>query len=90
MMKVADLVEEFCECNADKYYIYENYSGRGMFGRRCVGIVVRNGSFYMKMLMKLTKYFEAKGFDDVNFELEGMAVDELGLETIVYFPNMEE
>ncbi len=87
-MKAADLVREFCEQNEEKYYIYENYSGRGMFGRRCTGVVVRNGNSYMKMMMELTKYLGDKDFDDVDLEFEGMSVDELGLDSIVYFPNM--
>lgn len=89
-MKAADLVREFCEKNEDKYYVYENYSGRGMFGRRCVGVVVRNGNSYMQMMMKLTKFLGDNDFDDFNLEFEGMSVDELGLDTIVYFPYMKE
>ena len=31
-MKVSDLIREFCEIHSDKYSVYENYSGRFMFG----------------------------------------------------------
>lgn len=60
-----------------------------MLGKRCLGIVVRNGNSYMKKMMELTKFLDAKNFDDVNFELEGVAVDDLGLDAVVYFPRME-
>ena len=89
MMKAVDLVREFCEQNEDKYYIYERYSGRGMFGRNCVGIVVRNGFSHMKMIMELTKFLDENEFDDPALEFEGIAVDDLGLDTIVYFPYMK-
>ncbi len=88
-MKAADLVREFCEQNEDNYYVYENYSGRGMLGKKCLGIVVRNGNSYMKMMMELTKYLDENEFDDSALEFEGVAVDDLGLDAIVYFPRME-
>ncbi len=89
MMKAADLVREFCEQNIDKYYIYENYSGRGMFGRRCTGVVVRNGNSYMSMLMELTRFLCDNDFDDLTLEFEGVSTDDLGMDTIVYFPYMK-
>ncbi len=88
-MKAVDLVREFCECNADKYYIYERYSGRGMFGRNCVGIVVKHGNSYIEMMAALTRYFDEHDFDDALLEFEGASADALGLDTIVYFPCME-
>ena len=38
-MKVSDLIREFCEIHSDKYSVYENYSGRFMFGAKCMGII---------------------------------------------------
>ncbi len=89
MMKAVDLVRDFCENNADKYYIYENYSGRGMFGRQCTGVVVKQGNSYMQMLMELTQFLNDNDFDDMALEFEGVSMDELGLDTIVYFPYMK-
>ena len=88
-MGAVDLVREFCEKNADKYYICENYPEMKMSGRRCVGIAVRDGDSYMEMLMGLTRFLDENGFGDPDFEFEGMAVDELGQDTIVYFPAMK-
>lgn len=86
---IADAVRQFVELSGDKYSIYENYSGRCMFGRKCLGVVVRNGYSYMEMLINLTRYLDENNLADKNFELEGVSVDDLGLDTIVYFPNME-
>ena len=88
-MKVADLIREFCDENSEKYSIYEGYSGRGMYGRRCLGIVVKHGYSYMDMLMKLTQYLDKIGYDDEKLAFEGLSVDELGVDTIVYFPKIE-
>lgn len=38
-MSIEDGIRNFVGKNP-KYSIYENYSGRGMFGRTCLGVVV--------------------------------------------------
>ena len=88
-MKVADLIRKFCEENSEQYSIYEGYSGRFMFGSRCIGIVVKHGYSYVDMLVKLTQYLDKSEYKDETLELEGVSVDELGLDTIVYFPKIE-
>lgn len=39
----------------DSYEIYEKYSGKGMFGRHCIGIIVKRGSSYMDCLIKTSE-----------------------------------
>ena len=73
-----------------EYSIYENYSGRFMFGEKCLGIVVRQGNSYMEMLMKLTQYLDDNSIEDAGLQMEGVSVDELGLDTVVYFPLIVE
>ena len=57
-MKVSDLIREFCEIHSDKYSVYENYSGRFMFGAKCMGIIVRQGNSFMAMIAELTSYLD--------------------------------
>ncbi len=87
---LADLIRGFCAQSENKYEVYENYSGRAMFGRKTIGIIVKEGHSYLEMMMELTRYLEAKGFDDPLLELEGVAIDELGLDVIVYFPAIRD
>ena len=87
-MKIADLIREFCE-ETDGCEVYENYSGRGMFGSTCMGIVVEKDFSYMKMIVKLTRFLDRNDFDNPESELEGMMMDSLGLDTIMYFPNIQ-
>ncbi len=61
-----------------------------MFGRKTIGIIVKEGHSYLEMMMELTRYLETKGFDDPLLELEGVAIDELGLDVIVYFPAIRD
>lgn len=86
---ISDVIKKFCEENSNAYSIYEGYSGRNMFGRKCLGIVVKQGNSYMEMLMELTKYLDDNNIKDSDLELEGVCVDELGMDTIVYFPKIE-
>lgn len=87
---VADAIRAFCEENSNAYSIYEGYSGRNMFGRKCLGAVIREGYSYLDFLVNLTQYLDTYGIDDADLELEGVCVDELGMDTIVYFPKIDE
>ena len=91
---LADLIREFCAQSENDYKVYENYSGRYMFGRLTIGIVVKQGQNYFEMLAQLTSFLEANEIDEQLLgqlldELEGVAVDDLGLDTIVYFPAIQ-
>ena len=87
-MNLVESIRLFCDDNAEKCSMYENYSGRFMFGRKCVGIVVRQGYSYMEMIIKLTMFLNDCGIESVETELEDVKFDELGLDTIVYFPKI--
>lgn len=87
-MNIVEAIRLFCAENDEKYSMYENYSGRFMFGRKCVGIVVRHGCSYMEMLVKLTMLLQNCGIESVESKLEDVRTDELGLDKIVYFPKI--
>ena len=70
------------------YFIFENFSGRGMFVRNCLCVVVSHQDSFMDFIIKLTKYLDDNGIEDVDFSLEGVSYDALGLDTIVYFPKI--
>lgn len=84
---LAEMIREFC--HESEYEVYEKYSGRYMFGKLTIGIIVKQDQNYFEMLYKLTRYMESKGFYDPLMELEGTAIDELGLGVIVYFPAVQ-
>ena len=86
-MTVADGIKKFVDENP-QYKLYEGYSGRGMFGRKCLGVVVSHGDSFMEFLMNLTRYLEQNDIEDTNLDLEGVSYDDLGLDTIVYFVNI--
>ena len=86
-MTVEEAIKNFVNEN-NQYELYENYSGRCMFGRTCLGLIVQQNDSFMDFIIKLTKYLDDNDVDDVDFKLEGATYDNLGLDTIVYFPNI--
>lgn len=86
-MTVEEAIRSYVDEN-EQYEIYENYSGRGMFGRNCLGVVVKQGYSFMEFIINLTRYMDDNDVDDVDFKLEGATYDNFGLDTIVYFPNI--
>ena len=86
-MKIAEGIRNFVAENS-QYNLYENYSGRGMFGEKCLGVVVRSGDSFMDFLIKLTMYLDEQDIEDMDCELESASYDDLGKDTIVYFPRI--
>ena len=86
-MTVEEAIKNFVNEN-NQYELYENYSGRCMFGRTCLGVIVQQNDSFMDFIIKLTKYLDDNDVDDVDFKLEGATYDNLGLDAIVYFPNI--
>ncbi len=79
-----------------------SYSGRGMYGRRCVGVVVENlGSFIADTISEIVDrlaYMSEEEREDHNpaTEMEqvvrafrNMKTDNMGMDIIVYFPEEE-
>jgi hypothetical protein len=86
-MTVKEAIMEFVE-GQDEYKLYENYSGRFMYGAKCLGVIVSGNCSYMEFLLHLTRYMRDNDVDDDTLELEGVSVDSLGLDSIVYFPRI--
>lgn len=86
-MTVEEAIKNFIN-ESEQYELYENYSGKCMFGRTCLGVIVQRNDSFIDFIIKLTKYLDDNGIEDVDFSLEGVSYDALGLDTIVYFPNI--
>lgn len=82
-MCVAELIREFCD-EVEDVEVYENYSGRGMFGRTCIGIQISGNS--LEIIVKLCDYLRDNGISSVDDALGTVCQDSLGLDMIVYFP----
>lgn len=64
--------------------LYEGYSGRGMYGRKCFG-VTGDMEDYSKFLVQLTQTEP-----DIAWDLaQSVRTDNLGFESIFYFPGYQ-
>ena len=74
---------EFCEGGE----IYENYSGRGMYGKTTYGVVVDDLFDFFVALYLLGKHHGEKDRkDDIDYEYEifNFRIDNLGRRYIIY------
>jgi hypothetical protein len=65
-------------CNKRGVQFYRCYSGRGMFGRRCIGITGSLGE--CAAIAEIVKRKTGKKY----------VTDSMGLDVIVYFPDVED
>lgn len=73
-MTIEDLIQDIAdESNGE---VYSNYSGRGMFGKKCWGV-------YGDDPCAIIEEAAIRGFTGAN-------MDSLGLQTIVYWPDVED
>lgn len=79
MTEVANMVEALREAGHEPY----SYSGRGMYGRRCVAVDVPSGA----SMLELGYALGLRGVDPSEF---GEAkTDNMGLGIVVYWPYAE-
>lgn len=89
------LIREFCEdkdySKDVRYGFRDDYAGRGMFGRICVGIVcddpVRAGMELTAYLAETATDGEYNTYDHLMF-LGKPYVDSMGCSHILYFPDL--
>lgn len=73
--------------------VYEAYSGRGMYGKECFGIVTRDPRVISLFLLEIADEYAARNpdEDDPFYEVReltlSMEVDNMGLSMIYYFPG---
>ena len=81
-----NILQDFCD-NHD-YELREDYSGRYMYGRSCIGFVADCSGF--EVAMNLASFLTEMEEDDLlaAFQNTGVRSDQMGLSYIFYFPNM--
>ena len=81
MRTFQEIVSEFIEEDDMR-----SYSGRGMFGRSCLGIDVESVlSFYCEIIRQEMSEDEREMVADI---VESSKTDNMGKDYIIYFPNV--
>lgn len=83
-MSEIDVIKNFCEDYG--YSFRDDYSGRGMFGKQCIGIVCDVSPVYL--ISCLSDTLRDEGFESCTDILGTPCTDSMGLSTIVYFPKL--
>jgi len=83
-----NLLTEFCERWEVK--LSKDYSGRGMMGKTCVGLIISQFVSPFMIGMKLGQFLALNPdpADDLLELIEGNSTDSLGKGTILYFPTL--
>ena len=82
MSKFSKALREFCA--EYEYEFYKNYSGRGMFGKKCIGFACET---FTNAILELQSFCsDSEGIK----QLPLSCIDRLGLGYIVYFPYEAE
>lgn len=67
-----------------------SYSGRGMYGKQCLGVSVSGGfGEFLSALVKGISSIESENMIDLIEEVSKVETDSLGMGTIVYFPKVD-
>jgi len=88
-MSLQALIKDAAEC-ADEVSFYNGYSGRCMYGRRCIGITgsMLNCMAVIGEVIKSMK--DDEDFEDAVDTLLNFSTDGMGLDIIVYWRELED
>jgi len=88
------LVEFFKHMDIQDEQIQTEYSGRSMFNRTCIGVVLNEGNNALSFtVLCLTELFTGYYDDDEDMQevvlnaFNCVRTDNMGLDTIIYFPG---
>ena len=84
------LVIEALECYAEDFR--PDYSGRGMYGRECIGVVCDSLRDFMRLVHEVVCMVENDGGcpHDATSILADVSTDGMGLSTIYYFTGLRK
>lgn len=82
-MSIIEVIADYCESNELEFRT--DYSGRGMFGKTCVGVVCDDP---ISTVVEIADAIRDNGFDCASTELGAIRQDSMGLSRIIYFPNL--
>lgn len=85
-MNIAKYIKSYCNDFGCEYL--DDYSGRYMFGKKCIGIVTDRNM--LEFMIELSDYLHECGVEKVSEELEQVRWDNMGLEMVIYFPRLSK
>lgn len=85
-MEAKKLIELINNC-AD--YTARLYSGRGMYGKECIGVSVEDNYTFISDLLAYARYNDIEVLDQLIDLIAKTSEDSLGLNTILYWRSIQ-
>lgn len=82
-LPLAKFIQNAVEYIGEEANIYENYSGRGMFGKTTAGVVVEHQEFIIQGILEFLKENPRNNALE-KIEIDGFRFDNMGRGFIVY------
>lgn len=90
---LSNIICDVLNCySSNELYVEDDYSGRGMYGETCFGIVGNEDdliNFATVISWRLGIKQDINTFGDFNRLMSAKTVDSMGLDTIWYFPGFQ-
>jgi hypothetical protein len=81
------IIRDFCDDH--EYELHEDYSGRCMYGRECIGFVTEESAFNVAINLAIyLNDFDEEGATLLDKFNTRASEDSMGLSHIVYFPSL--
>lgn len=81
------IVDVLLDAGLDEDALRANYSGRGMYGDECFGLVCDNGEL-LNFAVELGARYERGEIDDPDW-ISYVSMDAMGMGTIWYWPRVQ-
>jgi hypothetical protein len=85
ILDTAELVEDDGDGGTDSVDIRADYSGRGMYGTKCLGFTVSAHAASMRIAVAMSAVL---GADEAREIVSRTQTDSMGRDMIVYFPGL--
>ena len=82
--KIVKLLVEAADANGIEASHYEGYSGRGMFGEKTDGVVIRNQRDFTMLAIYASRAVTVEEANVLHRACRNARQDSLGLSTIIY------
>lgn len=89
-MKFAKLIKEICDLNYYSVEFYNGYSGRGMYGKKCVGITGQTEGcrFVIAEVIKEAHNTKDADFEELVDTILNFSQDSMGRDVILYWSDI--
>lgn len=90
-MTDSEMFTKIIEALEDAGYEPYSYSGRGMYGKKCLAVNISHSVWKLCMNFNsaLDSFCECNEIEDIRFHMRDASVDSMGMDFVVYWPSVK-